>query len=342
MIRLPPEGTTGTFANGINDAGQIVGGYIIFGPDPSHGFLHSHDTYATLDDPSAGSDGTEAYGINNSGQIVGVYFDGSGKAHGFLDVNGSYSTLDDPSAGPDGTYAFGINSSGQIVGVYFDGSGKEHGFLYSGGNYTTVDDPLGVNGTALRGINDTGRVVGDYTDSNFNLHGFVATPISAQLIQSDYLAITCTTLAPDQATTVANAIIAGTQTETQYVNGLLSQVADTTFPAVAIEGSMYGAVGSSAEITKLVTDFLPGQITYATQLGLDLTVFARQSLGLVFAFGNETGATTFATNFGPSNPSMPDSAAGDAAFAAAACSAILGSQSTQGEVSFVTSHIRIG
>jgi hypothetical protein len=51
-------------------------------------------------------------------------------------------------------------------------------------------------------------------------------------------------------------------------------------------------------------------------------------VGLAFAFGNETGSATFANNFGPSNSSMPNTAAGDAAFATAACNTIFGAAST--------------
>jgi hypothetical protein len=49
---------------------------------------------------------------------------------------------------------------------------------------------------------------------------------------------------------------------------------------------------------------------------------------VVFAFGNETGSMAFANNFGPSNSSMPNTPAGDAAFAAAACSTLFGAGST--------------
>ena len=91
---------------------------------------------------------------------------------------------------------------------------------------------------------------------------------------------------------------------------------------------MYGAVGSSAVITNLVTNFLPGQLAYANQVGLDPEVFACLETALVFAFANETGSTAFANNFGPSNAAMPATAAGDAAFAAAATNAIFGSAQT--------------
>ncbi len=152
--------------------------------------------------------------------------------------------------------------------------------------------------------------------------------VTSQTIQNDYLAITRTALSLDQATTEATAINASTTTEFQYVNGLLSQVADTTTPVVAVEASMYGAVGSSAVITNLVTNFLPGQLAYAMQAGLDPEVFACLETALVFAFSNKTGATTFANNYGPSHTTMPATAAGDAAFAAAAATAIFGSAQT--------------
>jgi hypothetical protein len=87
---------------------------------------------------------------------------------------------------------------------------------------------------------------------------------SATTIQNDYFAITRTFLPLDQATTEANVINAGTQTEAQYVSGLLAQVLNTTIPAVAVEGSMYGAVGTSAEVTSLATRFLPDQVAFAS------------------------------------------------------------------------------
>jgi hypothetical protein len=139
----------------------------------------------------------------------------------------------------------------------------------------------------------------------------------------------------DQATTVANAIDAGTQTEAQYVSGLLSQASNTTIPAVAVEGSMYGAVGTSAEVTLLATRFLPDQVAFATQHGLNAQVYASEALGLAFAFGNETSSAAFAINFGPSNAAMPNSTAGDQAFATAAATTIFGSASTANLVNVI-------
>jgi hypothetical protein len=133
-----------------------------------------------------------------------------------------------------------------------------------------------------------------------------------------------TPLPMDQATQVLDAINSGSQTEAQYISDLLSQAANTTIPAVAIEASMYGVTGSSAEITKLVTQVLPAQIDNATHYGVNPLVYASEALGLAFAFGDENGGTAFAGKYGPST-AMPNSAAGDAAFAAAAAKAIFGS-----------------
>lgn len=157
---------------------------------------------------------------------------------------------------------------------------------------------------------------------------FTPPQIASSTIQNDYLGITRTALSSDRAAVQADAINAGTTTEFGYVNGLLSQVANTTIPAVAVEGSMYGAVGTSAEITKLVTQFLPSQIANAIQHGFNPQVYASEALGLAFAFGDENGGTAFASHFGPSNATMAATPAGDAAFAAAAASAIFGSAAT--------------
>jgi hypothetical protein len=148
---------------------------------------------------------------------------------------------------------------------------------------------------------------------------------SPQSIQNDYFGITRLQLSSDDAATENQAILDKTTTERIFVDGLLSQVQNTTIPAVAVEGSMYGAVGTSDEITQLATVFLPPQVQNAIQNGLNPQVYACEALGLAFAFGNENGATTFDTSFGPSNPTTRATPAGDAAFATLAANAIFAS-----------------
>jgi hypothetical protein len=147
-------------------------------------------------------------------------------------------------------------------------------------------------------------------------------------IANDHLGITRTVLPSADATAEAKAIDQFKTTETQYVNDLLAQVANTTFPAVAVEGSMYGAVGSSDEVTKLATLFLPGQVDNALKNGFDPQVYACEALGLAFARTDENGGTAFAQKFGPTAPGMAATPDGDAFFAKAAATAIFGAAAT--------------
>ncbi len=169
-----PNGVNFTLPFGINNRGQIVGGYFD-ASDNLHGFILNHGHYTTIDDPN-GVIGTNPSGINEDGQIVGGYFDTNFfNSHGFILNHGHYTTIDDPN-GVNGTFASGINAEGQIVGQYFDARGNTHGFILNHGHYTTIDDPNGVLGSFAQGINDRGQIVGGYIDASDNLHGFLATP----------------------------------------------------------------------------------------------------------------------------------------------------------------------
>jgi hypothetical protein len=142
--------------------------------------------------------------------------------------------------------------------------------------------------------------------------------VTVQQIQDDHFGIVRTHIGVNEATLIANNINAGKSTEYQYVTGLLDSVTDTTVPAVAVEASMYNAVGSSSEVDLLTNTFLPPQIQNALAHGYNPLVYATETLGLALAFGNETGNTKFADTFG----SVPDASYGtvaaNAIFSAAA------------------------
>src|SRR5262249_43205698 len=160
-----------TEADGINNAGQIVGRY----DDASgrHGFLYFGGVFTTIQ--QLASRDSIARGINNFGQIVGEYTDNNGAGHGFLynPSNGSFTTLDDPLAS-HGTVAMGINDLGQIVGLYVDSRLIHHGFLYSGGAYTPLPSHNSTN-TEGTGINHPGVISGNYLGPLGDEHGFILT-----------------------------------------------------------------------------------------------------------------------------------------------------------------------
>ncbi len=173
-------GATHTGAGGINNLGQIVGGYVL--PNGTrHGFLDVGGIFTTIDDPNA-TVGTVASDINSSGQIVGSYdftdpdhpFEG---AHGFLLGGGTFTPIDFPAAGVTSTTPQGINDSGDVVGLYRM-NGPGNGFLFSGGIYTTVNVPAALGCcTHANGINNAGEIVGQYKspDDNAPRQGFLKT-----------------------------------------------------------------------------------------------------------------------------------------------------------------------
>ena len=73
---------------GVNDQGQMVGGYgdgtIILRFLEHHGFLLSEGVFTTFDAPFAGVAITPFGRINNSGQIAGYYLDANGTFFGFI------------------------------------------------------------------------------------------------------------------------------------------------------------------------------------------------------------------------------------------------------------------
>jgi probable HAF family extracellular repeat protein len=144
-----------TAANGINDAGQIVGDAI------GGSFILSGGVYTQLVFP--GATFTSARSINNAGQVVGTYsYPGEPIVHGFLYTNGAFVTLDDPWAGAYGsTYPWGINDAGEIVGssrMYPSSNG--HGFLYNAGTFTDLNQ-LGFAGIWFTDINNAGQLIGN-------------------------------------------------------------------------------------------------------------------------------------------------------------------------------------
>ena len=112
-------------AQGLNDAGTIVGGYYD-AASVLHGYVRApNGVYTTIDVP--GADATIPSGINDAGWIVGEY-DSGGVAHAYVsDALGAITTIDVPGA----TFSTGtgIDSQGDIVGQYCDTTNVCHGFL---------------------------------------------------------------------------------------------------------------------------------------------------------------------------------------------------------------------
>jgi uncharacterized membrane protein len=125
-IRPPQSDFDGVTAGGINDLGDIVGGYFL----PNFvcaGYELTQGTYVKVTVP--GSANSCASGINNNGEIVGedddgVFTQNQGQmTHHVLKVPGSVRTC-----------GGGINAVGMVVGSYAARQGgffANHGFLWT-------------------------------------------------------------------------------------------------------------------------------------------------------------------------------------------------------------------
>ena len=143
----------GTYAEGLNNKGQVVGYFSNSGMD-FEGFIYDsiNNTYVTLNDPNAvNGTFTIATGINDSGQVVGYYYDGVYDGFLYDPATKTYTTIKDPNLYY--TQPNGINNAGLVVG---------NGFAYD--SVTNTYTSIAGN---IQGVNNSGQLVG---------WDFIATP----------------------------------------------------------------------------------------------------------------------------------------------------------------------
>lgn len=169
---------TRTFANAINEAGQIVGFHA--NEKAKHAFLWERGKMTDLGDLPGGRDSSEAHGINDRGQVVGMGMVADGE-HAFLWEDGKMTDLGSLWPG-DQSRAFAINDSGQIVGVSRS-RGRDYALLWDNGKLYDLERLL-VPGTRwrlseARGINASGQIVGTGLNPDGKSHAFLLTPVPA-------------------------------------------------------------------------------------------------------------------------------------------------------------------
>ena len=149
-----------SIAQGINDQGQFVGGYVRDGV--THGFLWNGTEYVTLDVPGASQ--SFAVDINDRGKIVLDWIDSSGNYEGAIYNGKKYRTINVPGA----TQSFpnSLDSAGDVVFSWEDSSSHFHGALLQGKNFSTFDDPKAQGDTYGWGINNHSVIVGAYFDGS--------------------------------------------------------------------------------------------------------------------------------------------------------------------------------
>lgn len=178
-----------TYANDINDAGQVVGasytnqGTPLTGP-LAHAYVWQNNVMTDLG-VLPGLDDSGAAAINSNGVIVGssshtdpdTYEITSGS---FIYQNGTMTALPVPS---QESYAGDINDSGVVVGSMRAPGGVSnfHAYVYKDGFVTNLNSLI-PSGSDLhlayaRAVSNAGEIVGTAFDSRGFYHAFLLTPV---------------------------------------------------------------------------------------------------------------------------------------------------------------------
>src|SRR4051794_40470158 len=124
-----------TVANGINNAGQIVGERDT--ANGTHAFLWTQGS-GMLDLGTLGGTDSAAYGINDAGQVAGESTLASGATHAFL-WSVPTGMVDLGTLGGTDSVALGINNLGQVVGyARVTGGVASHAFRWVSGTMTDL------------------------------------------------------------------------------------------------------------------------------------------------------------------------------------------------------------
>jgi probable HAF family extracellular repeat protein len=147
---LQPEINDHSWANAINNAGQVVGKSNF---SNTQAFLWtSTGGMQYLGDLPDGTPTQEAHDINEAGQVVGATNAAGGSAFLWTESGGAEDLGELPGSGLYGTQAWGINDAGEVVGV-----SKGRPFLWT--RSSGMQD-LGVS-LFPYDINNVGQVVGE-------------------------------------------------------------------------------------------------------------------------------------------------------------------------------------
>jgi hypothetical protein len=184
-IIFQPDGNDDANANGINNAGSIVGSGNAFG---TGGYLRETDGTITSIDFVGGAGETilktNATDINNSGWIMGHAIGQDSNSdffgRGWFSADNGASFIDIAQAGEQFTYLWAGNDTGLLVGDYSTGfTGDRTGFVYDvdSGTFNSFN-VQGADWTVPTGINDAGQIVGFSRDaSTSRITGFIAVAI---------------------------------------------------------------------------------------------------------------------------------------------------------------------
>jgi probable HAF family extracellular repeat protein len=175
MSSIGTLGGSYSFANAVNNSGQITGSSTTFSGTTA-AFLYQNGTMINLG--TLGGNQSIGYAINAQGQVAGSsILAGSTPSnfveHAFLYSNGKMLDLGTLPGSPQ-SEALGINNSSQVVG---DSAGRafvwQNGTMYDLSTLLKTPSPFAL--TYATAINNLGQIIG-FSDNGGALTGFLLTP----------------------------------------------------------------------------------------------------------------------------------------------------------------------
>jgi len=168
---LPDVGSS--FATGINDRGQVVGGTLAGAYVWGKGVVTNLSAIGNI--PGQNATAGAAYDINNKGQVVGRSSTPAGQ-HATLWDHGQVVDLGTLTAGAVDSTALAINERSQVVGYSFE-VGAQRAFIWQDGLMVNLNDLISPSaGFSLvypDDINDRGQIIVEAD----NGHSYLLTPV---------------------------------------------------------------------------------------------------------------------------------------------------------------------
>jgi probable HAF family extracellular repeat protein len=234
-------GASGSYASGINNAGQVVGFSDI---PPTHAFLSSNGQMQDLGTLPGGQN-SYAYAINNGGQVTGAANPSVGPPVAFLYSNGQMLNLG--SLGPCCSTGAAINDRGQITGSSDTPNGLLHAFLYSDGQMQDLGALLPADYSVGTGINNSGQVTGWYQISGGPFRSFVYS--SGQMIDIGTLPgyVASQTVGINDAGQVVGTAYSdsGINHIFVYADGQITDLGESTASAMNNRGQIVGSLNGN-------------------------------------------------------------------------------------------------
>jgi probable HAF family extracellular repeat protein len=183
MRDLGAFGYGSSYANAINELGQVVGRYDT-GSDQSgqHAFITGPNGMGMRDLGTLGGTGpylgfSEAKGINSAGRVVGRSFTAEGAGHAFITGSDGTGMRDLGTLGGTFSDAHAINEVGEVVGRSYTAEGALHAFITGSDGMGMRDlGTLGGTDSYAHDVNNAGQVVGYFNTLAGPSHAFITGP----------------------------------------------------------------------------------------------------------------------------------------------------------------------